>query len=184
MMISANSLLLAVSTRPMVSVIGRKPIWVRTMFTIAGFARARGSGDYGNCRASQAAFTSGRWGRTKANRITIARKSPRQSKQLREFCRGHPPSPQLRRTGPPRLQLLLACGTSMPGLLARTSTSGAVPVKFVWQGDGPERIHRKVLASRRFFVRNSQSSICGSPKLSAGDHKNSLFFAPTFHRCR
>jgi hypothetical protein len=49
---------------------------------VAGFARAKGFGDYGNCLTSQASFTSGHMDRAKANRIMKARKSQRQWKQL------------------------------------------------------------------------------------------------------
>src|SRR5205814_1647692 len=82
-MTSADSLLLAASTRRTASVTGQRFTSPATTFIIAGFARAKGFGDYGNCRASQAAFTSGRLERAKANRIMRAQKSPRQWKQLR-----------------------------------------------------------------------------------------------------
>src|SRR5262249_4018677 len=83
MMTSAYSLLPGASTAQTLNVTERKLTSADTTFTIAGFATAQGSGGYGNCRASQAAFTSGHSARAKANRITKARKSPRQSKQLR-----------------------------------------------------------------------------------------------------
>ena len=79
-----------------VNVTGRRLTSARTTFTTAGFARAKGSGDYGNCLTSQADFTSGRLDRAKAKRIMRARKSPRSSEQVSfEFCRGR--RPQLQR---------------------------------------------------------------------------------------
>src|SRR5262249_49909412 len=81
MMTSVYSLLPGGSTAQTLNVTGRKLISADTTFTIADFATAKGSGGYGNCRASQAAFTSGHSARKKANRITTVRKSPRQSKQ-------------------------------------------------------------------------------------------------------
>src|SRR5262245_60623397 len=80
---SDGSLLPGNSTAQMVNVTGRKLISADTTFTIAGFARAKGSGGYGNCQASQAAFTSGHSGRRKANTITRAWKSRLEWKHLR-----------------------------------------------------------------------------------------------------
>src|SRR5882672_12952537 len=80
---SANSSLPGGSTAQTVNVTGRRLTSARTRFTIAGFARAKGFGDYGNCLTSQAAFTSGHLDRAKPNRIMRARKIPRQWKQLR-----------------------------------------------------------------------------------------------------
>ncbi len=49
-----------------------------------GFARGKEFGDYGNCRVSPAAFTSGRAGRKTATRVTKPRKSQHRWKPLRE----------------------------------------------------------------------------------------------------
>jgi len=74
----ADSLLSAVSIRQTASVTGPRPTSARTTFSIAGSEKAKGFGDYGSCRASQAAFTSGHAATRKVNRITKGRKSPRQ----------------------------------------------------------------------------------------------------------
>jgi hypothetical protein len=61
------------------------------------FAKAKEFGDYGNSRANQAAFTSGRPGRKKATSITKAWKSPRPWRQLqRKSEREFPLIPGLR----------------------------------------------------------------------------------------
>lgn len=65
------------------NVTGRRLTSARTRFTTAGFARAKGFGDYGNCLTSQAAFTSGHLDRAKPKRIMRARKSLRQWRRLR-----------------------------------------------------------------------------------------------------
>src|SRR5262249_24331996 len=54
MMTSVYSLLPGGSTAQTLNVTGRKLISADTTFTIADFATAKGSGGYGNCRASQA----------------------------------------------------------------------------------------------------------------------------------
>jgi hypothetical protein len=66
-----------------VNVTGPKLTSADTTFTIVAFEMARGSGGYGNCRASRAVFTSGRSARKKETKITKARKSQRQWKQSR-----------------------------------------------------------------------------------------------------
>src|SRR5262245_3315069 len=86
---SASLLLWGDSTAQTGNVTGPKLTSTDTMFTIADYARARVSGDYGNCLTSQAAFTSGRSDRKKANRFTGAPKSPHQPKQSRrKRCSG------------------------------------------------------------------------------------------------
>src|SRR6266446_4226516 len=81
--ISANSLLAAASTSQIVNVTGRRLTSTDTTFTIAAFARVKGSGGYGNWRASPAAFTSGHLATSEGNKIMRARKSQRQWRQLR-----------------------------------------------------------------------------------------------------
>jgi hypothetical protein len=81
-MTSVDSFLPGGSMTQKENVTGRRLTSARTTFTTAGFARAKGSGDYGNCLTSQADFTSGRLDRAKAKRIMRARKSPRSSEQV------------------------------------------------------------------------------------------------------
>src|SRR5262245_170447 len=79
---SDSSWLLDISTKRVSSVTGPRLTSADTTFTTADSARAKGFGDYGNCRASQAAFTSGNSATSKANKIRRARKNLRQWKQL------------------------------------------------------------------------------------------------------
>src|SRR5215510_5395982 len=79
---SASSLLQGGSTTQTVNVTGPRLTSADTTFTIAGFAKAKEFGDYGNSQTNQAAFTSGRSGRRKATSITKPWKSPRPWRQL------------------------------------------------------------------------------------------------------
>src|SRR5262245_27318971 len=67
----------------MANATGQKLISADTTFTIAGFARAKESGDYGSCHANQAAFTFGQSGKKKAPRITRPKKSRCRLRQSR-----------------------------------------------------------------------------------------------------
>src|SRR6266496_5721721 len=67
-----------------VSVTGQRLTSARTTFTIADSAKAKASGDYGNCLTSQVVFTSGHSDNKKANTVKRVRKSRRTSKPLWE----------------------------------------------------------------------------------------------------
>jgi hypothetical protein len=147
-----------------VNVTGRRLTSARTTFTIAGFARAKEFGDYGNCLTSQDGFHIWPLGEKEGER---AHKSAEEPAPVEAVATGVLPGSTTPTTACVCLRSINARLTSSH-LNQRRS-----PREICLRRRCRERIRRKVRASRRFFFRSSQSPIGDLREPQAGDCKSS-----------